>query len=84
MRFGRISKAEWMEPPLCWRLALFNCPAWTAVSKFWKYTLVGVAVGLVAGWALYLFSGDVIVVLFVRAVEKVVDIVVGLVRLKGH
>jgi len=54
------------------------------VSKFWKYTLVGAAVGLAAGWALYLFSGDVIVVLFVRAVEKVVDIVIGLVQLKGH
>jgi len=54
------------------------------VSKFWKYTLVGVVVGLVAGWALYLFSGDVIVVLFVRAVIKVVDIVVGLVHLNGR
>jgi hypothetical protein len=52
------------------------------VSKFWKYTLVGTAFGLIAGWALYLFSGDVIVVLFVRAVEKVVDIVIGLVQLK--
>jgi hypothetical protein len=51
------------------------------VSKFWKYTLVGVVVGLAAGLALYLFSGDVIVVLFVRAVIKVVDIVVGLVGL---
>jgi hypothetical protein len=65
-------------------LRFFNCPAWTAVSKFWKYTLVGVAVGVAAGWALYLFAGDVIVVLFVRAVEKVVDIVIGLVQLKGH
>jgi hypothetical protein len=54
------------------------------VRKFWKYTLVGTVVGLGAGWALYLFSGDVIVVLFVRAVEKVVDIVIGLVRLKSH
>ena len=62
----------------------FNGPARTAVSKFWKYTLVGVVVGLVAGWALYLFSGDVIVVLFVRAVIKVVEIVVGLVHLNGH
>ena len=61
-----------------------NGPARTAVSKFWKYTLVGVVVGLVAGWALYLFSGDVIVVLFVRAVIKVVEIVVGLVHLNGH
>jgi len=56
----------------------------TTVRKFWKYTLVGTVVGLGAGWALYLFSGDVIVVLFVRAVEKVVDIVIGLVRLKSH
>jgi len=62
----------------------FSGPARTAVSKFWKYTLVGVVVGLVAGWALYLFSGDVIVVLFVRAVIKVVDIVVGLVHLNGR
>jgi len=54
------------------------------VSKSWKYALVGVVVGSAAGWALYLFSGDVIVVLFVRAVEKVVDIVIGLVRLKSH
>jgi len=54
------------------------------MSRFWQYTLVGVVVSLVAGWAVYLFSGDVIVVLFVRAVEKVVDIIVGLVRLKGH
>ena len=50
----------------------------------WKYTLVGVVVGFVAGGALFLFSGDVIVILFVRAVEKVVDIVVGLVGLNGH
>jgi hypothetical protein len=54
------------------------------VSKFWKYTTAGVVVGLVAGWALFLFSGDVIVVLFVRAVRKVIDIVIGLVQLKGH
>jgi hypothetical protein len=59
----------------------FHGPALTAVSKFWKYTLVGIVVGLAAGLALYLFSGDVIVVLFVRAVIKVVDIVVGLVGL---
>jgi len=59
-------------------------PARTAVNKFWKYTIAGVVAGLLAGWALYLFSGDVIVALFVRAVIKVVDIVVGLVHLKGH
>ena len=62
----------------------FNWPARTSVSKSWKYTLVGVVVGLVAGWALYLFSGDVVVALFVRAVIKVVDIVIGLVGLKAH
>jgi hypothetical protein len=54
------------------------------VSKFWKFTIAGAVAGLLAGWALYLFSGDVIVALFVRAVIKVVDIVVGLVHLKGH
>jgi hypothetical protein len=54
------------------------------VSKFWKYTLGGIVIGLLAGWALYLFSGDVIVALFVRAVIKVVDIVVGLVHVKAH
>jgi len=54
------------------------------VRKSWKYTLVGVVIGLGAGWALYLFSGDVIVVLFARVVGKVVDIIVGLVRLKSH
>jgi hypothetical protein len=54
------------------------------VSKPWKHTLVGVVVGLAAGWALYLFSGDVVVILFVRAVSKVVDIVIGLVHLRGH
>jgi hypothetical protein len=54
------------------------------VSRPWKYALAGVAIGLVAAWVLYLFSGDVIVVLFVKAVIKVVDIVVGLVRLKSH
>jgi hypothetical protein len=59
----------------------FHGSALKAVSKFWKYTLVGIVVGLAAGLALYLFSGDVIVVLFVRAVIKVVDIVVGLVGL---
>jgi len=59
----------------------FHGPARMAVTKFSKYTLVGVVVGLAAGLALYLFSGDVIVVLFVRAVIKVVDIVVGLVGL---
>ena len=62
----------------------FSGAARTAVSKIWKYTLVGVVVGLVVGWALYLVSGDVMVVLFVRAVIKVVDIVVGLVHLNGH
>jgi hypothetical protein len=54
------------------------------MSKFWKYTFFGMVFSLVAGCALYLFSGDVIVVLFVQAVEKVVDIVVGLVRLNSH
>jgi hypothetical protein len=67
-----------------WRLAFLGCPKRTAVRKSWKYTLVGVVIGLGAGWALYLFSGDVIVVLFARAVGKVVDIIVGLVRLKSH
>jgi len=54
------------------------------VSKIWKYTLVGGVVGLAAGWAVYFFSGDVIVVLFVRVVEKVVDIIIGLVHLNGR
>lgn len=54
------------------------------MSKFWKYTLVAVVTGLAVGWALYLFSGDIVVVLFVRAVTKVVEIVIGLVRLNGH
>ena len=72
------------EPPWCWRLTFFTLRRGPRVSKSWKYALVGVVVGSAAGWALYLFSGDVIVVLFVRAVEKVVDIVIGLVRLKSH
>lgn len=55
-----------------------------AVSKFWHYTLVGVIAGLVVASALYLFSGDVVVVLFVKAVEKVLSIIVGLIRLKSH
>jgi hypothetical protein len=63
---------------------LFNYSQQTSVRNPWKYTLVGVVVGFVAGGALFLFSGDVIVILFVRAVEKVVDIVVGLVGLNGH
>jgi len=54
------------------------------VSKIWKYTLVGGVVGLAAGWAVYFFSGDVIVVLFVRVVEKVVEIIIGLVHLNGR
>jgi len=54
------------------------------VSKFWRYTILGIVVGVIAGWALYFFSGDVIVVLFVRAVGKVVDIILGLLRLKSH
>jgi len=61
----------------------FSGPARTSVSKFWKYTLVGVVVGLIAGWAVYFFSGDFVVVLFVRVVEKVVDIIIGLVHLNG-
>jgi hypothetical protein len=55
-----------------------------AVSKPWQYTLVAVIAGLVAASALYLFSGDVVVVLFVKAVEKVLSIIVGLIRLKSH
>jgi hypothetical protein len=54
------------------------------VSKPWQYTLIAVIAGLVAASALYLLSGDVVVVLFVRAVEKVISIVVGLIRLKSH
>ena len=54
------------------------------VSKFWKYTLVGTIGVLGAGWAFYLFSGDVIVDLFVRTVEKLIDIIIGLVGLKAH
>jgi hypothetical protein len=83
MRVAAWIEPDWIRPPKVGGL-LFDCPAWTVMSRFWQYTLVGVVVSLVAGWAVYLFSGDVIVVLFVRAVEKVVDIIVGLVRLKGH
>jgi len=54
------------------------------VRKSWKYTLVGIVIGLGVGWALYLFSGDLIVVLFVRAVGKVVDIMIELLRLKSR
>jgi len=55
-----------------------------AVSKPWQYTLVAVIAGLIAASGLYLLSGDVIVGLFVRAVGKVVSIIVGLIRLKSH
>jgi hypothetical protein len=54
------------------------------VSKPWQYTLVAVCAGLIAVSALYLFSGDAVVVLFVRAVGKAVSIIVGLIRLKSH
>jgi fatty-acid desaturase len=54
------------------------------VRKPWQYTLIAVIAGLVAASALYFFSGDVVVILFVRAVEKVISIVVGLVRLRSH
>lgn len=54
------------------------------MSKTWQYTLVAVIAGLIAASALYLFSGDIVVVLFVKAVEKVLSIIVGLIRLKSH
>jgi hypothetical protein len=54
------------------------------VSKTWQYTLMAVIAGLFVAAALYLFSGDVVVVLFVSAVEKVLSIIVGLIRLKSH
>ena len=54
------------------------------MSKPWQYALIALIASLVAASALFLFSGDVVVVLFVRAVEKVVSIVVGLIRLKSH
>ena len=63
---------------------VFIPPGADGVSKFWKYTLVAVVVGVCAGWALYLFSGNVIVILFVKAVFKVVEIIIGLVHLNGH
>jgi len=55
-----------------------------AVSKSWQYTLVGVIVGLVAASALYRFSGDAVVDLFVRALGKAISIILGLIRLKSH
>jgi len=55
-----------------------------AVSKSWQYTLVGVIVGFVAVSALFLFSGDAVVDLFVRALGKAVSIILELIRLKSH
>ena len=55
-----------------------------AVSKSWQYTLVAAITALIAASALYFFSGDIVVVLFVKAVEKVLSIIVGLIRLKSH
>ena len=55
-----------------------------AVGKSWQYTLVGLSTGLVVSAALYLFSADAVIALFVSAVEKVLNIVVGLIRLKSH
>jgi len=55
-----------------------------AVSKSWLYTLVAVIVLMVAASALYLFSGNAVVDLFVRALGKAISIIVGLIRLKSH
>jgi hypothetical protein len=52
----------------------------TVVSNFWEYTLVGIIVGLVAGWALSLFSGNIFVVFLVGSMGTVVGVVLGIVH----
>jgi hypothetical protein len=50
------------------------------VNKFWEFTLVGVAIGLLMGWALSLVSGNIFVVLFIGAIGTAVGIVLGIVH----
>lgn len=51
-------------------------PMWTIL----KFTVTGMAVGLVMGWLLSLVSGNVFVILFVGSLVTAVGIVLGIVH----
>jgi hypothetical protein len=50
------------------------------VSKFWQFTLVGLAEGLILGWLLSLGSGNVFVTIGVGVLGTVLGIVLGIIH----
>jgi len=50
------------------------------VKKFWQFTLVGLAEGVVLGWLLSLISGNIFVTLMIGTLGTVIGIVLGIVH----
>jgi membrane associated rhomboid family serine protease len=50
------------------------------VRKFWEFTLVCLALGIVFGWLLSLVSGDLFVVIFIGSLGAVVGIILGIIH----
>jgi len=50
------------------------------VRKFWEFTLVGLALGVVLGWLLSLVSGNYFVVIAVGILGTVIGIILGIIH----
>ena len=50
------------------------------MSKFWQFTLVGLALGVVLGWLLSLVSGNNFVIIGVGALGTIVGVVLGIIH----
>jgi len=50
------------------------------VKKFWQFTLVGVAEGLVVGWLLSLVSGNIYVFIGVGTLGTIIGIILGIIH----
>jgi hypothetical protein len=50
------------------------------MSKFWQFTLIGLALGIVLGWLLSLVSGNNFVIIGVGTLGTIVGLVLGTVH----
>jgi uncharacterized transporter YbjL len=50
------------------------------VSKFWQFTLVGLALGVVLGWLLSLVSGNIFVTVGIGGLGTIVGVVLGIIH----
>ena len=50
------------------------------VRKFWQFTLIGLALGVVLGWLLSLVSGNNFVIIGVGTLGTIVGVVLGIIH----